>query len=129
MSNAPYGLRRAGDDGRWRAFITERLASLQINLPSGSDSWTAHGPANDVVKVATEAAEKFVTSVPSLLPNPFIAATSEGGVQVKWVTIRCEFSLFVYPDQSIEYFWRNGRDSRSGDAPLDQIGALANLVE
>jgi hypothetical protein len=82
-----------------------------------------------VVKVATEAAEKFVTSVPSLLPNPFIAATSEGGVQVKWVTIRCEFSLFVYPDQSIEYFWRNGRDSRSGDAPLDQIGALANLVE
>jgi hypothetical protein len=82
-----------------------------------------------VVKMATAAAEKFVTSVLEPLPNPFIAATSEGGVQVKWVTTRCEFSLFVYPDQSIEYFWRKGGESRSGDAPLDQIGALANLIE
>ncbi len=112
-------------------FIEEKLASLQANLPSGSDSWTAHRPANDVVKTAKEVAERFVTSVRNPLPNPLIAATSEGGIQLKWSSGGREFSLFVYPDQSIEYLFVGADPSKvksGGVKTLHQVAALADFL-
>jgi hypothetical protein len=131
MSSVPHGLRREGGDERWRIFIEEKLAHLQATLPAGSDSWTAHRPANDVVKTAKEVAERFVTSVHNPLPNPSIAATSEGGIQLKWSTDGREFSLFVYPDRSIEYLYVGADPSKSksgGVKTVHQVAALADLL-
>jgi hypothetical protein len=66
-----------------------------------------------VVKTATEAAERFVTSAHKTLPDPLIAATSEGGVQLKWITGGGELSLFVYPGQSIEYLFVRPSQSKA----------------
>lgn len=128
MSGAPSNPRRSADDWGWREFVDNQLANLQ-RLPDNSDGWTAHRPANYVVQTARQAAEQLITSSGEDLPNPFIAATSEGGLQLKWSTKDRELSLFIYPDQSIEFlFVHSQREPSSGSVEVNDIPRLSRLL-
>ena len=112
----------------WLEILDDKFADLQ-KLPDGVDSWTAHRPAHHVVETARLAAEKFVAIAPKPLPNPFVAASSEGGLQLKWVVEGEEYSLFIYPDQSIEFlFIRDHQEPVSGAVEVKDISELSKLL-
>src|SRR5271166_3337613 len=112
----------------WRETLDDKFADLK-KLPAGSDSWTAHRPAHHVVETARLAAEKFVASAPRPLPDPFVAASSEGGLQLKWVIKGGEYSLFIYPDESIEFlFVRDHQEPVSGAVEVKDIPELSKLL-
>ena len=111
----------------WRSSFEQQLKKLQ-ELPDGSDSWTPHKPSAGVINTA----EKIATNITvENVPIPIVAATSEGGIQVKITRSEREFSYFVYPDQSVEFLFANGDPSgrRSGELKdFRKINALVRLV-
>jgi glycosyltransferase involved in cell wall biosynthesis len=130
VSTASHDLLQRGNEASALKLIAEKLAELQ-SLPEGSDSWTAHRPANYVVKTAQQAAEQLIGSARRELPNPQVAATAEGGLQLKWSFSDRELSLFVYPDQSIEFLFVEQGDNhlpQSGSVEIGEIGQLTALL-
>jgi hypothetical protein len=129
VSTASHDLSQRGNEALALRLIEEKLAKLQ-SLPEGSDSWTAHRPANYVVKTAQQAAAQLIASAHRELPNPQVAATSEGGLQLKWSFADRELSLFVYPDQSIEFLFVQKDDghTESGSVRISEVVRLGALL-
>lgn len=102
-------------DAEWRERLQQKLQKLE-QLPPGSDSWSPHRPKMEILAAARQISEdagrcgRFVS---------IIAATSEGGIQLKWQDLQKELSLLIYPDQTVEYlFVRRDREERqSGQLP------------
>lgn len=120
--------RTVKDREAWRSSLEQQLKKLQ-KLPDGSDSWGPHRPPASVISTAEKVAGNITVEN---VPLPIVAATSEGGIQVKISRSEREFSFFVYPDQSVEFlFVPNGDSSerRSGELKdFREINALIRLV-
>src|SRR5713101_1484293 len=92
-------LRRGGNGNKWRERFHQQLEDLK-KLPPGSDSWSPHCPLSDVLTAAREIGEDvgrrglFVS---------IVAATSDGGIQLKWKTRtgNCHFSYILIEVWSI----------------------------
>jgi hypothetical protein len=57
-----------------------------------------------------------------------VMATSEGGIQIKWLNNSCEFSVFIYPNRTLEYLFKDskGQYSSGGLESVYQINTLAD---
>jgi hypothetical protein len=59
-----------------------------------------------------------------------ITATSEGGIQIKWHDPRREFSIFIYPDSSLEYLFKDtqGHYQSGSLGDTHQVNECVDLV-
>lgn len=108
----------------WRERLQQQLQKLE-QLPPGSDSWSPHRPKAEILTAARQISEdvgrcgQFVS---------IIAATSEGGIQLKWQDLEKELSLLIYPDQTVEYLIvrRDREESQSGQ--IQDVHRAADFV-
>ena len=128
MSIVSFFKRTVKNREAWRSSLEQQLKTLQ-KLPDGSDNWSPHRPPASVISTAEKVASNITAEN---VPLPIVAATSEGGIQVKISKSEREFSYFVYPDQSVEFlFVPNGDPSgrRSGELKdFREINTLVRLV-
>jgi hypothetical protein len=121
------------EDEGWRGRFEHELRRL-ATLPEGSDSWTAHKPSDSVIWRAKNVADRFWREVArDHISEQIVAATSEGGLQIKWSRPGRELSVFVYPDpnQSVEFLFvrRDQPMKKSGDLEPDQYETVIGLFE
>lgn len=97
-------LRRGAADG-WREQFRQELAKLD-SAPGNNGNWGPKRPEPSVIGVASRILDDVRYG-----KLPFravmVIATSEGGVQIKWHDPDREFSIFIYPDQTLEFLYRN----------------------
>ncbi len=90
-----------GSDERWRIAFDQELAKLD-NLPRDNGNFGPKRPESNVVGIASRIPK-------DVRPGTFssdvvmLTATSEGAIQVKWHDPNREFSIFIYPDSTLEY--------------------------
>src|SRR5437764_872630 len=99
MSQPSY--RRESSDEVRLAHFREQLVRL-AKLERGSDNWSPHRPSATALKTAQRIGED--TGRDHLFVS-VVAATSEGGIQLKWQGAHRQFSLVLYPDQTMEYLF------------------------
>lgn len=118
----------------WRQSLDEELVKL-AKLPEGSDSWTAHRPSPAVIKQAKDVADRFLSHVADTqVSHQIIAATSEGGLQIKWCKPQRELSFFVYPspEEHIEFLFirrDEHRAKKSGELVPGQFDHIISLFK
>jgi hypothetical protein len=117
-------LRRAGNGNKWRDRFHQQLEDLK-KLPPGSDSWSPHCPLSDVLTAAREIGEDvgrrglFVS---------IVAATSDGGIQLKWQDPHRELSLLIYPNRSVEYLFFHRETNKRESGELLNVTQAGDLV-
>jgi hypothetical protein len=109
----------------WRSSIGQKLENLRA-LPEGSDKWSAHRPTDRTLKTA-----QFIVAHISRedMPVPFVAAGSDGTIQMKWCHASDrELSFFVEADAVIEFLLvRNGEVYDGEIQEMGQINRYVNL--
>lgn len=101
MRNAFYRFFSGGGGGgeTWRRKFREQVSNLK-DVPSDLGSFGPNRPEPNV-------RGRLMLIIDNIrredLPSPIVAATSGGGVQVKWTSAKGELSFFVYSDESAEY--------------------------
>lgn len=124
MSNPTLSVKH-GDEG-WRDRFISELAKLD-RLPSDNGSLGPNKPSPDIIGIAYRIPEDVNRGK---LPFPQVIAmgTSEGGIQIKWLSISCEFSIFIYPNRTLEYLLKDseGRYTSGGLTSVYQINTLAD---
>ena len=115
VRNAFYRFFSDGGGGgeTWRNKFREQVSNLK-DLPSDLGSFGPRKPEPSVRDRVMLIANNIKRED---LPTPVVAATSGGGVQVKWTSGKGELSFFVYSDHSAEYLVRTGEraEPRSGE--------------
>jgi hypothetical protein len=119
--------RRRGSEG-WRPGFSQELAKLD-RLSGDSGTWGPKRPEPTVVGIASRIPEDVK---PGKLPFSavMITATSEGGIQIKWQDPRREFSIFIYPDSSLEYLFKDAQGHYQSGSLGDthQVNECVDLV-
>lgn len=106
----------------------KELAKLD-QLPTDHGNWGPRRPSPSVIGVASRVLDDVKRGK---LPfsSVMIAATSEGGIQVKWQDQRREFSLFIYPDSALEYFFKDveGHSNSGSLSGMHQVNEYADRL-
>jgi hypothetical protein len=115
VRNAFYRFFSGGGGGgeTWRRKFREQVSNLK-DLPTDLGNFGPHKPEPSVRDRVMLIANNIKRED---LPSPIVAATSGGGVQVKWISGKGELSFFVYSDESAEYLvkTRGQTEPRSGE--------------
>lgn len=123
MGNASYRSPNGGGGKRWKDHFNEQLHKLHY-APVDQGNWGPKKPESLVFG----AAESIPSQVrKESLPLPIVVATSGGGIQVRWDQSGVEFSIFIYPDNSLEYLLRSASGTRSGE--LRRIDEINDFVD
>lgn len=69
-------------------------------------------------------ARQIVSRLDRDLPQPILAAGTDGTIQIKWQKSEMETSIFIYPDCSLEYLWKKNGRHGSGDLSVNQVANL-----
>jgi predicted ATPase len=99
MSGAQFVLRRGGDS--WREYFDQQVERFQA-FDEGSNR-----PPTYVVDRAKEVAERSVKVMAGAVPQLIVAATSEGGIQLKWSRSERELSFVVSSDYTMDYLFHH----------------------
>ena len=117
-------LRRGGDSGDWRSHFEKQLKRLE-DLPAGQDSWSPHRPSRELLEAATRIADDASRHGAYVA---LVTATSEGGIQLKWQNAINEFSILLYPNQTVEYFYQTADRTRRESGDLNNIQEAGEFV-
>jgi hypothetical protein len=90
----------------WRAYFSKELEKLD-GLPAGVDSWRAHKPPAGAFKMARAIVDAVTRAE---MPLPFVAAGSDGSIEVKWRrNPKRELSCFIEPATTMVLLVRDGQ--------------------
>jgi hypothetical protein len=102
-----------GGGETWRRKFREQVSNLK-DLPGDLGNFGPRNPDPSVRDCVMLIAKNISRED---LPAPIVAATSGGGVQVKWTSRSGELSFFVYSDHRAEYLVkkRESAEPESGE--------------
>ena len=126
LVSVPIG-RTQGRDEPWRIQFDQELAKLD-KLPRDNGNLGPKRPESNVVGIASRIPK-------DVKPGTFssnlvmLTATSEGGIQVKWHDPKREFSVFIYPDNTLEYLIKDihGRHQSGTLRGLHEVNEFADM--
>jgi hypothetical protein len=123
MSGLAFFKKKEGAEG-WRGNFSRSLS--QLNKFGGSGNFGPNQPTQEVIEIAARIPEDVKKGI---LPfdSVLVMATSEGGVQIKWQDLHREFSIFIYPDRTLEYLLRDA-EGESTSGPLRSIDEVNEVI-
>jgi hypothetical protein len=105
-----------GTTHSWRIESLTTLMKLK-GLPEETDSFSPHQPSPEMF----ERARAVLNKINRDLPQPMIAAASDGTIQIKWQKPGLETSFFVYSDGTLEFLTLRHQKREAGDLRLDDV--------
>lgn len=103
---------------KWRDQFGQELAKLDA-LSSESGNFGPNRPQADIIGIAARVPEDVKRgSLP--FDKVIVMGTSEGGVQIKWQDWHREFSVFIYPDRTLEYLLKDA-EGKFTSGPLRSV--------
>jgi len=123
MSGLTFLGRKSAAEG-WRNNFSRSLSEL--NNFDGNGNFGPNHPTPEVIEIAATIPEHIKEG---RLPfdSVLVMATSEGGVQIKWQDLHREFSIFIYPDRTLEYLLRDA-EGESTSGPLHFIDQVNEVI-
>ena len=104
---------------RWRDQFNQELAKLDT---LSSDNRIGA----DVIGIAARI-PKDVRKGSLLFDTVIVMSTSESGVQIKWQDWHREFSVFIYPDRTLEYLFKDA-DGKYTSGPLRSVYQINEVI-
>jgi len=110
-----------GRESKWDRVSQTSLESVS-RLRDGWDGFGAMAPAEESLRTALS----VLRNVPNYAPQPRVAATADGGIQIEWYRERMDITLDIMGPENVTLYWRDALtewEGPLGESP-EQVAKL-----